>query len=63
MDCRGAALLGVLLVLISHASTAHVQRDPSDTRPTVAIVGAGISGSATAYYLKQMLGDGVVLHV
>lgn len=49
------ALLGLLSFLTGMSQSSGIQK--------VAIIGAGIGGSATAHYVRQLLGNQVAIHV
>lgn len=75
--CAALCLLGLVLQLGSAAATAAAEGQTDQLngtvsgsgsggrarRPRIAIIGAGIGGASTAYFLNKLLAGHVTLHV
>lgn len=49
--------------LLATGYSAPVERDESDERLHVAIVGAGVGGAVSAHYVRELFGEDVVIDV
>lgn len=60
---RGGRLLAILPLLTLHRWSAAqlLHQDPGKSVPRIAVVGGGIGGTATAYFLHDLFGDDVLI--